>query len=74
MMTFDAAFSLVREEIERARSMHPGFPSAHHGYAVIREELDELWDEVKADRLLAAQKEAVQVAATAIRFMTELKG
>jgi len=82
----------VEKEILRAKSLHPGdFTSIHEGYAVLLEEVDELWDEVKfnpkkgIDRSnaiaveLAKQahrdrmrKEAIHVAAMAIRFASEL--
>jgi hypothetical protein len=49
------------------------FNSTHEGFAVLKEEVDELWDEVKKngskERLRA---EAVQVAAMAVRFIQEL--
>lgn len=52
----------------------PEFHSVHEGYAVILEELDELWDECRQrdpnkDKL---RREAVQVAAMAIRFAAEI--
>ena len=64
----------VWDELERATNLHGTFGTAHHGYAVIHEELDELWDVVKSkkgtkDRMRA---EAKQVAAMAIRFMADL--
>ena len=64
----------IAVEIADARSKHPDYHSAHEGYAVILEELDELWDEVKKrepskDRMRA---EAIQVAATAIRFIEDV--
>lgn len=68
----------AREECERARKVHPKpFNSAHEGYAVLREEVDELWDEVKKggteprsrERM---RKEALQVAAMALRFVLEV--
>ena len=34
----------VRREYARAKSSYPAYHSGHEGYAVIREELDELWD------------------------------
>lgn len=38
----------VEQEIERAKSLHPGdFHNAHEGYAVLLEEVDELWENVK---------------------------
>ncbi len=71
-----AALLEVQEEISRARAQHGPFNSAHEGYAVILEELDELWEEVRhrrearlAHRL---RDEARQVAAMAIRFMTDV--
>jgi hypothetical protein len=69
----DLALAEVRAEVVRAIEKFPTFNSAHEGYAVIAEELDELWDEVKANSPVRARKEAVQVAAMGIRFMTDIK-
>jgi glutamyl-tRNA reductase len=50
--------------------------SAHEGWAVIWEELDELWDEVRAKQgardVAKMRKEAVQVAAMAMRFVLDV--
>lgn len=64
----------VLEELNRARQKHPKkFNSPHEGWAVIREELDELWEEVKHDTYpLRLREEAIQVAATALRFIEDL--
>jgi hypothetical protein len=64
----------VAGELAQARAKFPKFNSAHEGYAVILEELDELWIEVqKKDRSkLFMRKEAMQVAAMAIRFMEDV--
>lgn len=64
------AFNLVKKELVRARTKFPPYNSPHEGYAVIKEELDETWDDIKANR--DASKEAAQVAATAIRFIIDL--
>jgi NTP pyrophosphatase (non-canonical NTP hydrolase) len=37
----------VKTELIRAYSMHGPVQSLHEGYAVILEELDEAWDEIK---------------------------
>ena len=37
----------IKEEVKKAELNHPQFNSPHEGYAIIAEELDELWDEVK---------------------------
>jgi hypothetical protein len=66
----------VRDEYLRARAKHAPMRGQHEGYAVILEELDELWDEVKKrsfDKALA-RKEAIQVAAMAMAFVIEVCG
>ena len=72
-------FNLVNRiliELKHAREVHPAFNSAHEGYAVILEELDELWDEVKkrVKDKRKLEEEAVQVAAMAMRFLTDVCG
>lgn len=64
----------VERELRRAIRKHEPMNSPHEGWAVIREEVDELWDEVKADngRELSAFEEAIQVAATSIRYVHDL--
>ena len=76
-MTPDAALALITAELSRAREKHHAFHSGHEGYAVIREELDELWDAIKRDKQYLrysglAAYEAVQVAAMAVRFLVDL--
>lgn len=66
----------VLGELQLARSKYPAMNSAHEGYATILEELDELWDEVKRrpDRVSKRKmrREAIQVAAMAIRFILDV--
>lgn len=42
------ALEQVRQSYAKARAKHAPMHSAHEGYAVLAEEFDELWDEVKA--------------------------
>lgn len=61
-------------ELRNARDTHENMVTPHEGYAIIKEELEELWDEIKKkepDRE-EMRKEALQVAATAIRFIEDL--
>lgn len=66
----------VDAELARAESKFNPYNSAHEGYAVVLEELDELWQEVKKndkDRDVGAMRtEAVQVAVTALRFVKDV--
>ncbi len=68
----DDIVDLVREEFEQATSKHDSFASTHEGAAVLREEYEELWDDVKANRPADARAEAVQVAAMAVRFIFDV--
>lgn len=64
---------LVEQEFHRATRTFDPFHSAHEGFAVLMEEVDELWDEVKANshNHAAMRAEAVQVAAMAFRFLKD---
>ncbi len=70
--TLDLLAAAVSEEFTRAVDTYPPMNSPHEGFAVLLEEVDELWDEVKrkpAVRSNAAMRlEAIQVAAMALRF------
>ena len=66
----------VKWALQQAIKKHALIHSIHEGYAVILEELDELWDEVKRQPVKddAMRKEAVHVAAMAVRFLLDLNG
>lgn len=71
------AFDDVEAELKRALEKFPSFNSGHEGWAVIKEELDELFERVRLkqstpDRDQLMYGEAMQVAAMAIRFMIEI--
>jgi hypothetical protein len=72
-MNDQTALDLVLTELEFARSENKNITNGHYGYAVIKEELDELWDSVKTNDLENSRKEAIQVAAMAIRFYVDLE-
>lgn len=76
-MTRNVAMQLVKTELMFTDKNCPRFHSTHEGYAIMKEEIDELWDEVKrsksyniANRMMV--DEAVQVAAMAIKFIENL--
>jgi len=72
----DEIVAIVREELLAAMAMHPPLNSAHEGWAVIMEEVDELWIEVckKRNQRDPAQmvQEAKQIAAMACRFVLDV--
>lgn len=63
----------VLEEYRRVSTEHgPRYHSAHEGWAVMWEEVDELWDEVRRKRKdrdpKAMYGECVQIASCALKF------
>jgi hypothetical protein len=67
---------LIEEEYRRASRLHPPFNSPHEGFAILLEEIDELWEAVKMkecepNRNLYMYEEAIQIGAMAIRFITD---
>jgi hypothetical protein len=75
---------LVGVELRRAVGLHKGMNSQHEAYAVILEELEEFWEQVKInpkklspeaqnDRLVEMRKELLQIAAMCVRAVIDLK-
>ncbi len=64
----------IRKEFKSATENWGGFNSLHEAYAIILEEVDELWEEVKLsqkkpEHIKIAREEAIQVATMAIRLI-----
>lgn len=77
--TIDEWQVIVANEMIVASSTHPPFNSAHEGFAVIQEEMEELFDSVKLkqtnpERNERMRKEAIQVTAMGLRFLVDLCG
>lgn len=70
------AIAAVLTELSKAVQKHKAMTTPHDGYAVILEELDELWDEVRVKQAKHSRErmraEATQIAAMAVRFMMDL--
>ena len=80
---YNKAITEVADELTmlKAKVDDPNHPfadlhSPHHGYALLLEEMDELWEEIRKKNqfrdLEAMREEAMQIAALAIRFMVDL--
>lgn len=74
--SIDDATKDAYAEAQSAREKWPCFNTAHEGFAILQEEVDELWDHVRTNQknrdIGKMYKEAVQVAAMAIRFAAEI--
>lgn len=73
MTNLNDFISKVKCEYIRASELYPKFHSYHEGYAVILEELDELWDLIKSVKFTSGhipqmETELVQVAAMCLKF------
>ncbi len=73
----EQALEDVKDEVVRAKAIFKdNFVNQHEAYAVILEEVDELWTEIKKNQkvydLEAQRKEAKQAAAMLVRLMVEL--
>ena len=68
----------VAAEAAQAEAKWPAFNSAHEGFAVLLEEVDELkahvWTNQKRRDLPEMRAEAIQVAAVAVRFARDVCG
>lgn len=68
----------IRNEYITAKTTleHPKFNSYHEGISVIREEFEELWEEIKGKRTAQndydIRKEAIQLGAMVLGFIVEL--
>jgi len=71
----ETVFENVKAELLSAIDLYGSFHSAHEGFAVIQEEVDELWDLVKQRNPSKKEmnKEAIQIAAMAIRFVLDVQ-
>lgn len=68
------ALADIEQEYSRARMKHRPMNSRHEGYAVIKEEVDELWDEIKKREPSPEnlRKEAIQIGAMILAFLLEV--
>lgn len=74
----DNLYKEIFNEFLRASKNYPMFSNEYEGYAIILEELDELWEVVKLkqsnpERLVKCRKECIQVAAMALRFLHDME-
>lgn len=66
-----AAFDRISRELDRAYEKHGRDQwGRHEFYAILKEEVDELWDAIKADKPQEdVRDEAIQIAAMVFRYL-----
>ncbi len=72
-MSVEELIGKVRHELHRAQTIHPRMNGPHEAYAVILEELDEYWDEVKKKKpdREKMRTELIQAAAMCLRAVLD---
>lgn len=76
-MDINDAIALATKELIQATREYGPLASPHEGYAVLKEELEELWEEIKtkpntAGRHDKMKREAIQLAAMSLRFLMDV--
>lgn len=75
-MRTDEILKLIEDEYLRASDLYPNLHSNHEAYAVIKEEVDELWDEIKKSKELNGnnqiKNELIQIGAMVVRYLNNL--
>ena len=68
---YEPIVTAIVNEVERAEKLHKPINSLHEGYAVIVEEMEEFWDQVKlrAEKRdpVSVRTELIQMAAMCVR-------
>jgi hypothetical protein len=73
-MTRAEACDAVDRELSSAMLKWPSRSnSPRHLHSIIEEEYDEFWDAIKADDFPHAEKECIQLAAMALRYLIEAR-
>ena len=74
MTTLPKIMKEVEHEYLKASELYNTFNSAHEGYAILLEEVDELWYNIKLNQRIPyrnkrIREEAIQVCAMALRLI-----
>lgn len=63
----------IRIEADAALNRYGPFTSSHEAYGVLAEEVAELLDAIRSNKRFSVQREAIQVAAVAMRLAEQLE-
>jgi hypothetical protein len=73
----DDIIELIKFELKKASLKYLPFHSTHEGFAILKEEVDELWDAIRLkasnkNRIPNTFEESLHVAAMIVRFIYDL--
>jgi len=72
----DESLKQIEIEFLRASDLYSDLHSNHEAYAVIKEEIDELWDAIKKNKGTKGDKqirhELIQIGAMVVRYLDNL--
>jgi|LakMenEpi03Aug12_release.lakeMendotaPanAssembly.Ray.scaffolds.fasta_scaffold283682_2 predicted transcriptional regulator len=63
----------IQDEADESSRKYGWFTSTHEAYGVLAEEVAELLDAIRANKRFSVQREAIQVAAVAMRLAQQLE-
>ena len=73
----DIILRMIKNEFTKATYKFGSFNSAHEGYAILLEEVDELWNSIKLNQKVKNRndkilEESIHVAAMAVRLIHDI--
>jgi hypothetical protein len=69
----DEILASIKRELLRGIKNHGLHHSTHEGYAVLKEEVDEMWDDIKKDLESHSCVECIQVGAMAVKYILSVQ-
>ena len=76
-MNIESILSKIEDECYKGIEQHGEFNSLHEGWAVLYEEVDELWEEVRKKKAFRSAEniktECIQIAAMALKIVVSLE-
>jgi hypothetical protein len=71
--TVDGVLDELCAKVCKVNSEHPLYNSTHEGYGYLMEEVEEMFDEIKANLTNRSINEAFDVAVVAVRYIISMR-
>ena len=68
----DEVLAIIKAEFFRATRKHPAFNSSYEGFAVMKKQLDDAWEDIKCRDADGAARRSIKLAARGMRFFYDL--